>query len=236
MPERCIVEETLGREASLELDTLLADPSRWPSAILDPWKLPAGQLPSTMRQWGAVRLGLEWADARGFKVSKAQMARHYQHHVPILPYSADDIAAAATKPPVNGPAKTDLKPMQFLELYAKGLEVGYDALARIQKRVDELGDDAPTSLLLKLADLGTKLAMSQASIRARGASLNDGEDDDIAGFRSGSAPLPSERMGHQRIRTIDGEARPVRDEGPTDRARYNQRAREEGGPRLPAPS
>jgi hypothetical protein len=234
----CAVEDKLGREASLELDIMLADPKRWPKAIFEGWQLPPGPMPATMRTWGAQKIGLEWCRARDVDVTKAQMARHIRDHVPIVPYTPEDFVVKGGDPRDKPSDLVPHDPISFLQVFQNGLRVGNKALEMLLKRVEEAetaGEALPTQLLLKLADLGAKLATSEASIRTRGAAMSDSGNDELEGFRSGSAPLPSERIGHQRIRVIDGEARPVRDEGPTDRARFNERAREEGSPTLPSP-
>lgn len=234
----CHIEATLGREASLELDIMLADPKRWPKAIFEGWQLPPGPMPMSMRSWGGIKVGLEWCRSRGFEFTSSQMNRHYREHVPIVPYTPDDFVAKGAETAKTGlPAVPD-DPITYMQVYQNGLRVGNRALDLLQRRVDELiadDKDVPTQLLLKLADLGTKLATSQASIMARGMDLSRQQDDEIEGFRAGSAPLPSERLGHHRIRVIEGEPRPVADQGPADRAKYNERAKQEGSPTLPSP-
>lgn len=234
----CAVEDMLGRELSLELDAFLADPKRWPRAIFEGYQLPPGPLPATMRQWGAVKLGLEWCESRGFKTTKAKMNRHYREHVPIVIHSADDIAVQGAEKRDLNPAKVPDNPITFLEYFQNGLRVGNKALDLLANRIDQLIAEekpVPERLLMQLASLGAKLAQSNASIVARGHGFGSNQDDELEGFRAGSAPLPSERLGHHRVRVIEGEARPVRDAGPADRATFNERAREDGGPELPAP-
>ena len=235
---RCAVEEKLGPELALELDMFLADPSKWPKAIFDGWKLPPGPMPTRFRSWGAVKLGLEWLRSRDIAVSKLQMARHYREHVPIVPYGPSDFVDKALSDPPAGRAIVPTNLITYQEVYQKGLKVGSKALDLLLARVEEIehaGGTVPQDLLLKLADLGTKLATSQASILARGLDLAREKDDEIEGFRSGSAPLPSERINGTRVRVIEGEARPVVDRGPADRQHYSKRARQEGSPTLPSP-
>lgn len=236
----CEVERRLGLEAALEMDAFLADPGQWPKAVFEGWKLPPGSVPGNFRSWGATKLGMEWAASRGVKVTRMQMERHVAEHVPLLPHTPDDIASAGIERPPAGQPKANLPAniITYQQVYQLGLGIGYKAIGMLATRIDALEADGkvvPMDLLLKLADLGTKLATSQASIMVRGLDLNREKDDEIEGFRTGSAPLPSQRMGHSRVRVIEGEARPVRDEGPADRAHYNERARLEGSPELPAP-
>jgi len=234
----CPVEDTLGRELSLELDTFLAEPKRWPRAIFDGYQLPPGPLPATMRQWGAVKLAQEWCESRGFKISKTRLARHYREHVPIVPYTPDDFVVQGAKRNDLAPPKPPDNPITFLEYFQKGLAVGYDALERLQKRIDALEADdkpVPERLLMQLASLGAKLAQANAAIVARGSSMGSDREDELEGFRAGTAPLPSERLGHHRVRVVDGVSRPIRDAGPADRADFNERAREDGTTEMPAP-
>lgn len=237
----CQVEKRLGLEQSIELDAFLADPSKWPAAIFEGWDLPPGPLPGNFRQWGAVKLGLEWCETRGETFSRRVMERHVNIHVPVLAFTPQDFAVKGTDSTVEGPRPLPAiagNSVSFMDVYQKGLAVGHRALDLLQKRIDALeaeGKPVPIELALKLADLGIKLATSEASIRARGAMLAGQQDDDIEGFRSGSAPLPSQRMGHSRIRVVDGVSTPIRDEGPADRSQYSARARQEGSPELPHP-
>lgn len=234
----CRVEQLLGSKLSLELDTFLADPKQWPKAVFDGWKLPPGQLPSTFRSWGAVKLGMEWCASRGIEVTKRTMASHYRDHVPIVPYSPEDFAQRALDHRAEGERTLPTNVISYQEVYQKGLTIGHKAIDMLEQRIDALaakGEHIPTDLLLKLADLGTKLATSQASIMARGLDLSRQKDDEIEGFRSGSMPLPSQRFGHSRVRVVDGVSQPVHDEGPADRAEYSARAREQGSIELPHP-
>lgn len=234
----CQVEKRLGLERSIELDAFLADPSKWPAAIFDGWDLPPGPLPGNFRQWGAVKLGLEWCETRGETFSRRVMERHVNIHVPVLAYTPTDFAVRGAESATGQPTILPTTSIGFMDVYQKGLAIGHKALTALEKRIDDLekaGQPVPIELALKLADLGTKLATSEASIRARGAMLAGQQDDDIEGFRSGSAPLPSQRMGHSRVRVVDGVSTPIRDEGPADRAHYSERARQEGSPELPHP-
>lgn len=236
--ETCIVEETLGRDLSLELDIFLADPSLWPKAIFETWQLAPGPLPSRFRSWGAVKLGVEWCESRNFTFSARQMAKHYRLHVPIIPYTPDDIASKGAVDVKSHSAVQVQNPISYMELYQKGLVVGNRALELMSERVEDMeaaGEEVPLALLTKLADYGVKLATSQAQIMAKGMFGAGRTNDDIEGFRAGSAPLPSERLGHHRIRNVDGVDRPVRDEGPADRAEYNEHARKQGSIELPSP-
>jgi hypothetical protein len=231
----------MGQTLSLEMDAFLADPSQWPKAIFAGWDLKPGALPSNFRSWGAVKLGLEWAASRDFTFTRRQMEMHVRDHVPVLASQPDDYAVRGVETDGQTAAGHALVPtnaITYAQVYQKGLSIGYKAIEQLEQRIDDLaskGEKVPTDLLLKLADLGTKLATSQASILARGVDMNREKDEEIEGFRTGSAPLPSQRMGHSRVRVIDGESRPVHDEGPSDRHDYNERAREQGSIELPSP-
>lgn len=238
----CVVEGRLSESEVLELDMLLADPGQWPKAIFEGWHVPRGSLPAAMRSWGAVSVGLAFMAAHGHSdVSKRQMQSHYERHVPILPSSPDDIVAkgvaAEHLPPSAGRAVIPTTPATYIDMYQKGLAVGSRALDLLMERVErivEAGDLPPTDLLLALGKLGTQLATSQAGIVSRGFDLARQKEEELAGFREGSAPEPSLRFGDHRIRVIEGEARPVVDRGHGDRLEYNERARQEGSPTLPA--
>ena len=235
---RCAVETKLGIEQSLELDAFIADPAQWPKAIFAGWKLPPGPLPGNFRAWGSVKVAMEWCESRGYTFSRKVIERHVVEHVPILPFSTDDFATRGAETPGKPSPQLPTNVISYMQVYQRGLSIGYKAIEQLEKRIDALvaeGKPVSMDLLLRLADLGTKLATSQASIVARGAAMNNDRDDEIEGFRSGSAPLPSQRFGSSRIRVIEGQARPIIDEGPADRRAYNERARQEGSPTLPAP-
>lgn len=235
---RCKVETMLGMEDALLLDAFLSDPKQWPKAIFEGWDLPVGPLPGNFRSWGATKIGMEWCESRGHKVRRADMEKHVAEHVPILPYSTDDYAERGAPKDDMGRAVVPTDAISYIEVFKKGLSVGYTALDALEQRVNkmiEAGQSVPIDLALEMAKLGTKLATAQASIMAKGARMGGEQDEEIEGFRSGTAPLPSQRLGHHRIRIIDGQARPIRDEGPSDRHEYNERAEQEGGEALPAP-
>jgi hypothetical protein len=243
----CAVENALGMEASLELDAYLADPTGWPAATWPKgFKVPR-VLPASMRQWGAVTIGLAWCADRGVQVSKKQMDRHVREHVPWVVMSPEQVAELGTDlssntrdlPAERTKSAVDLaNPITYQRLYTRGLAIGDRSLELLAERIEEMvesGVPPSTDLLTKLADLGTKLAMSQASLILRGIGRQEREDE-IEGFRSGSSPLPSERFGDHRVRVVEGVARPVVDRGPSDRVEYNKRAAQEGSPRLPSPT
>lgn len=241
LQERCPVEQKLGLEKALELDAFLADPALWPKAIFAGWDIPPGRIPGNFRSWGAIKVGLEWCSSREVEITRHQMERHVAQHVPLLAYTPDDVATRGVTADGTGNDGSEILPTNIItyqQVYQRGLSIGYKAIGLLEERIDEIREaeeKVPTDLLLKLADLGTKLATSQAAIMVRGLDLNREKDDEIEGFRSGSAPLPSQRFGHHRIRTIEGESRPVADQGPADRKHYNERADQEGSPRLPSP-
>lgn len=235
-PIRCQVESRLTAEQQLELDTLLADPTRWPKAIFEGWKLPPGSLPATMRSWGAVRLGIAWFEERSIPISKRQMQFHYEQHVPIIPYTPDDVVARATPPDAAGRTIVPASPTTYLEVYQKGLAVGSRALDLLMHKVEAMvahGDTVPTDLLMQLGNLGVKLATSQAGIISRGFDMARQKEEEMAGFRVGANGEVSPRMQSTRVRVIEGETRAVVDRGRADRQEYNERARQEGSPLLP---
>jgi hypothetical protein len=105
-------------------------------------------------------------------------------------------------------------------------------LEKLVERMD--GETQPSNaLLLQVANIGTRLAHAQAAIVTRGMRFVMEDDDAIGGFMGEDETSP--RFGSYRVRTIEGVRVPVRDEGPADRRKYNERAREEGSVELPAP-
>lgn len=231
-----------------ELNLLMGDPKNWPVNWAGPLvdSVPRGLIPPQWRLWGAIRLAKAWAaDHRcddhpnGHKFHDKTLRVHYHRHVYQLPENVLDVVATGAQGQGNNTRLPDLvrNPMDFRRYMAKGLEVGYFALDEMHRRVAaalEDGEDVPDSLLLKLADMGQRIASSQASLVLRGMQVDRDRDAEIEGFRAGAEGLPSPRYGHSRIRTIEGVTRPVVDEGRADRNDFNERSRAEGGPTLPA--
>lgn len=239
---RCIVEERLTEGQGIELDILLADPSRWPRAIFEGWKLPEGSLPATMRTWGAIEVGLNFMADRGHTdVTRRQMQNHYEKHVPILPENPDDIVArgvAAEDPQGSTPRHlVPTEPTTYIQLYQKGLALGGRAIDLMIERLDRLEPDESLSLktLMDIANLGAKFATSQAGIVAKGIDITREKEEELDAFRLGDGgEEPSPRFGNHRVRVIEGEARPIVDRGRADRRAYNEKAAQDGSPTLPA--
>lgn len=237
---KCAVCDSLKSEDLAALDVLMGDPQRWPRAMWGELGVPEKFTPQ-VRVFGAVALGVGFLAERGINLSKETVRRHYAEHVPIAAPDYDAlvergvIAAPPSGDDGSVPATTaTLNPYRFLEFYSKGLEVGMKGLelllARIE-RAEKAGEPVPDSLIKLALDTSKTLALSQATIRARGQRIEPEESDED--FRASSAPTASDRMGHARVRVIDGERRPITDSGRADRAHYNKRARNEGAPVLP---
>lgn len=123
------------------------------------------------------------------------------------------------------------------DIAGQTIGLGVWALGVLQERMlaklaayqaDPENNEPPTDTeLWRLADAGQKMAGMVARSKVNVA------PPDLSGFRAGATGLPSQRMGHSRLRVVDGERRPVKDEGRADRKHYNKRARQEGGPLLP---
>lgn len=242
MPERvgCKVCDTVAPGDLVELDLIMGDSSRWPDSV---WRIfePPKVLTPAYRRWGAVEMGLAWLTDHGYtEITKANVRKHYRYDVVIVAASADEIADRGVIAAVDARrtkiAGGVVDPTAYLGYFDRGIRLGNRALELLERRVEQLieaREEVPLGVLKMLADLGSKLAITQAQIRARGKYGDEGADED-EGFRVGSSPPASPRMGHARIRTIDGVARPVRDEGPADRARYNAAAEQQGGTTLPS--
>lgn len=233
---RCAVCTRVDQFDLIELDTLMGDPSAWPATIWGIFNPPTGDVPASYRRYGAVEMGLDWLGRHGFDdITRTQVRNHYRFDVPKIATNPADLVATGLIARGNQTEVAKLDPGAYLRYYNAGVEVGIKGLGLLQDRIATLqaeGKEVPLALVKLAVDVGSKLAMSQAAIKAAGKPWGDQDDDD--GFRAGSAPEPSPRFGHHRIRTIDGEARPVKDMGPADRDRFNERARQEGSPELPS--
>jgi hypothetical protein len=229
----CSVCETLPPGELIELDRILGDPLTWPSTVwkgLDP---PTGGLPATYRRLGAANMGAEWLKANGHDISLRVLKDHIAYDVPLQAVTVDELLARGLialdreKKPRSDVEAID--PLNYIKLYNEGVKIGIRGLALLWARADayeQTGEEVPDALIKQMTDIGTKLAMSQAAIRAAGKPFGEGGDTDDA-FRGGDDISP--RFAGNRVREIDGVSRPVADEGPADRTHYNERAAHEGG-------
>lgn len=236
IPGGCGICDTLPADRLVELDLLMGDSSRWPSTVWRNFNTPQGPIiPPAMRRWGAVRLGRAWLDEHGFGDLASSASRHYNAgHVPVIAVDPDTLVANGVMV-AGGSELPDhrINPIAFLDFYHRGIEAGtkgIDLLMAHVKKLEDAKEEVPLTLIKMLVDVGGKLAVSQATLKAREPSQPQGDDDE--GFRAGAGGLPSPRYGHTRIRTVDGVTGPVHDEGPADRTTYNERAKQEGSPEL----
>lgn len=236
----CRVCDTLNADDRLELDYLLADPRRWPREVLGRWQLPPGILPARYKAWGAVAVGMAWLAAHGrADIKRSAVFRHWRFDVPRIASSPEDMVAQGmpARTPRDLPEPSGVvDPRRYLAYYAKGIEVGIKGLDLLLTRIEALQHEnkpVPENLMKLAIDAGQRLAVSQASLQRSGAMFHDDEAEDDSFLAAGREEGP--RFAHHRIRVIDGEARPVADQGPADRATYDARARREGGAGLPHP-
>lgn len=234
---RCAICDRLPPADLLELDTLLGDPALWPSTIWAFFSPPEGGLPASYRRFGAVRVGREWLDTHGWEgISNHILRKHFKQdvvHVARDPMELVELGIIQkSKPQYNRiPVNPSLDAGAVIRYFNAGVQMGEAALKLLATRINAAIDDGvepDPKTVMRLADLGSKLAVAQAQLVARGAKFGQDEDEDDA-FRGSEA---GERIGHHRARVIEGETRMVKDSGPADREQYNQRAREEGSPLL----
>lgn len=236
----CQICRTVPDGDLIELDLLMGDASRWPSTIWGIFDPPKGRLTPARTRWGSVEMGRIWLEEHGYKFSDRVIRTHYRYDVVVIAASVEDLIARGliakgsrrhSEMTVQADA---IDPKAFLTFFDRGIKLGNRGLELMAARLEELiekKETVPFALLKEITAMGAKLATTQASIKARGQTIDDAGDEE-EGFRIGSTPPPSQRVGHNRVRVIEGEARPVADEGPKDREHYNARAREEGSPEL----
>jgi hypothetical protein len=246
MPDRkCPICDTLSLSDLTELDLFMGDASRWPPTIWDPFTKPVGQL-TARRQWfGGMKAGQMWLNQHGYvgRFTNEAVRSHYRWDVTVI--AADPIELMNKGIIARGNTRTadlpadgeKIDPQAYLRYFNRGIALGNRGLELLATRVEELmsrNEEVPTALLMKIADIGGKLATTQAALLQRGLRMGEADDAD-EGFRAGSVEggLPSPRIGHARVRVIDGTARPVADEGQADREHFSERSRSEGGGGLP---
>jgi hypothetical protein len=229
----------------IALDNILADPLCWPKTVWKDMAPPEGGLPIKFRRYGAMQMGREFLLSRGYpyppnNVGTMRLYRHWKNHVPLLPVDVDALLTSGLIAPnkwnpvhaLTQPTPEAIDPLAYISLYNKGIAAGIKALGLLSEKVEAFiarGEEVPTPLIKLMMDAGLKLAASQAAIKAAGKPFGDAADEDDA-FRGGGDVSP--RFGSNRVRLIEGEQRPVFDEGRADREHYNEQAAQEGMPRI----
>lgn len=243
-PTQCTICDALPPGELVELDLILGDPARWPATLFDAFGgPPEGALPVSYRRFGAMSMGLDWLAAHGYegRFTKGNLRTHLRYDVPVLEVNIDELVARGVIGKANHRTSRTLvageaiDPLAYVGFYNEGIKLGRRGLELMGQRVDELverKEEVPLGLIKMIIDAGLKLATSQAAIVASGKRMGDDGDEDDAFRTGGDEQKPSGKLGHHRIRTIDGEARPIADQGPADRARYNDHAAETSGVKI----
>jgi len=242
-PDPCAICKEVDVVELTRLDLTIGDPARWPRTLWKEhgWEPPKGLLPPNYRQWGARAVARDWLNSHGYEDIKDRTINTHLRHVARIarrPAELADTGLIAGEPVTKGmPNPRAVDPNAYLAYYAKGVQMGLRGLELLERRIariEEDGGEVPLDLIKMLVEAGAKLSTSQAQIRSRGVKMHEDSDDDA--FRRAASPETDgevPRVGHVRVRTIDGESRPVRDVSRSDRAAYNERAKREGNPGIP---
>lgn len=234
----CRICDTLAPGDLVELDAILGDPTRWPKTVFGIFDPPrTGTLPASYRRFGAMNMGREWLanHPEYANITEGILRKHLRYDVPVLEVDAAalverGLVAAADGRSDRSLAGQPIDALAYVAYYNEGIRVGRRGLQLLEQRIDDIvkrKEEVPLALIKMAMDAGLKLSMSQAAIKAAGKRFEGSEEDEDDAFRAAAdEQQPSMRVGHHRIRTIDGEARPVVDMGPTDRQRYNEHAAE----------
>jgi len=231
----CDVCNKLSPMQLLELDTVIGDPAGWPVTIWALFEPPTGGLPASYRRFGAQRMGREWLDKHGYaSITDGRLRTHIRFDVAHIAHNVSDLVKLGlirkTNTQTRIPTNSTIDGAAFIRYFNSGIQMGEAAQRLLAERINaaiESGEEADTRLVMKLADMGAAFARTQATLMAKGLKFGQDANDDDA-FRGAPEDLPSPRIGHNRIRTIDGERRPVLDQGPADRERHRKRAEQEG--------
>lgn len=235
-PGGCPICDRLSPSDLFALDTLIADPAAWPSTVWGLFSPPTGGLPASYRRFGAQRVGREWLDNHGYSgISTGALRRHIRFDVAHVARDLAELVGlgliTTSRTQTRIPTNPTLDAGAFVSYFNAGIQMGAAAQRMLAERINDAldrGEVPDEKLVMKLADMGAQFARSQASLMAKGLRFNGEEEDEDDAFRGPADDLPSKRMGHHRVRTIEGERRPVADEGPADREHFNERARHEG--------
>ncbi len=238
-PLPCRVCEELEPAVVDELNLIMADPMRWPKTLFEQWPEKPKGLPNRYRHWGALETGGEFLRTHGLEIDRRVLSRHYEYHVTRL---AVDVQALARRGMVDDPEHpttlSAIDPLLFLRYFERGVTLASKTLDEIDRQIDVyIKHDPPLPVpveLLKLAaETGTKLALTGANIQARGQKIGPKANANDAFRRAAGAKKVGPKIGHYRVTVVDGESRPIYDEGPKDRAEYNEKAAREGRQLLP---
>jgi len=232
----CLVCKTLPPKELIELDLILSDPLRWPDTIWGMFAPPEGGLPASYRRFGAMQMGMAYFAEKGYTIAKSKLRHHLTYDVPVLNTDVSELVSrglVASLPADHSRTAlaTPIDPLNYVRFYNKGIELGIQGLDLLTKRIQELidhGDDIPLPLIKMMVEAGSKLAMSQASIRAAGRQFGGSDEEENESFRG--ADDIGAKFGEVRVRVIDGEQRPIVDRGHKDRQHYNERAAQEAMP------
>lgn len=224
----CLVCARLSESELRELDRLLSDPGKWPASLWDAIGRPAKMTPSA-RRFGQIGMGEAWLQAHGFEnLDRRAVATHVRNHIATVPDLGEMFAAGAPE-----------GALLLMDFWAKALDAGAKALGKLIAKMDQPvaeGEPEPFSIsqLLEIAEFSSRLAASAS----RGKTPFQAEPPQLPPQLPASSDtgfmgaLPSPRAGHHRQRIVEGVPRIVTDEGPRDRELYNERADQEGSPRL----
>lgn len=237
----CPICAKMPEKQLVELDILLSTPPEDLDAkLFGDLEIPPPDLPAEWKRFGVVRKAQVWLEERGHKFARATLIAHYNKHVTAEAIPSDSDRALRDGTLTDGSA-TPREPeplrmaIEYHKFFRTGMQVGHKALVLIMAKLDDTEHPPSQQMLMAAANLGSSLAKAQAAIVTKGMRFELEDDGAIEGFASDDTGDPSPRFGSYRIRTINGERRPVFDEGPADRARYNDKAKESGAPLLPDP-
>lgn len=235
-PEQCVICTTLTPEDLSAFDAMLAqDPRRWPKDLWHPLKRPT-QLNVKQLSWAVRRLGEHWlannagADRlveHGGPVHPASIEAHYWNHIAAKPESIAILGV-----PIREERKrrsrvklAELGPNTLDNIARLGLTIGQTSLQQLERHIRDHPEEFSAAELMKFAELGLKAADIKR--------VETPGDDGVEAFRQATKP-PQRAMPGMVAHEIEGKRRVVRDEGRADRRKYNERARQEGSPLLPA--
>ena len=229
-------------EAELvEVDLLLGTPpTDLDSKLFGDLDIPPPELPAEWARFSALRKVQVWLEERGHKIARQTLVAHYNKHLTAVAFKSDSdralqegrLSDGSLAPSSPEPLKMAIEYHQY---FKTGMKMGHKALDLILEKLEDPDKPPSQTLLLAAANLGAQLAKAQAAIVTKGMRFVLEDDGAIEGFMGDDEDDASPRFGSYRVRTVEGERRPVRDEGPADRMQYNEKAREMGNPTLPAP-
>jgi hypothetical protein len=155
-----------------ELDLLMGDASHWPETVWGIFTRPRGSIPASYQRFGALRVGRDWLTAHGYpeeRFGQKVLRQHYRFDVVVIASDPIELLNRGLIAQGDGrEARLDvdkIDPQAYLTYFDRGIRLGNRGLELLATRVEQMvarDEEVPLALLKAIADIGGKLATTQA--------------------------------------------------------------------------